>query len=251
MIHPTALVNSDATIAPDVEVGPFTIIHANTTIGGGARLGSHCEVGLPTPRAQGRRLKIGAGSLIRSHSVIYEGSDLGDFLETGHHVTIRENVVAGANLRVGSWGDIQGDSSIGDYVRMQSNVFIAQGSTVGSFVWLYPFVVFTNDERPPSEGPYQGPFVESYAVVATKATLLPGIRVGRHAYIAAHSLVTSDVPSGTFVKGCPAKRVGPVSAMTTADGSQAYPWPQRFTRGYPREVTDMWKHSSGWMEGAS
>ena len=74
MIHPTAIVSPLAQIGVNVRVGPFSIIHDNVVIGADTVIESHCEIGHPSALAGGRALVIGRGSLIRSHSVFYEGS---------------------------------------------------------------------------------------------------------------------------------------------------------------------------------
>ena len=40
-IHSTAIVSSSASLAEDVEVGPYSIVHANARIGSGTIIGSH------------------------------------------------------------------------------------------------------------------------------------------------------------------------------------------------------------------
>jgi len=43
-IHPTSIVDEQARLAPDVEVGPFCIIQGNVTLGAGCRLVSHVHL---------------------------------------------------------------------------------------------------------------------------------------------------------------------------------------------------------------
>ncbi|MBX3094057.1 MAG: N-acetyltransferase [Cryobacterium sp.] len=240
-VHETAIVSSAARIAPSVSIGPYTIVHDNVVIGEGTVIGAHCEIGHRASVRSAMPLTIGAESLIRSHSVLYEGSTLGDRLVTGHHVTIREGTVAGIGLQVGTLSDIQGDCVIGDYTRMHSNVHVGQGSTIGSFVWLFPYVVLTNDPHPPSEVRL-GVTVHDYAVVATMSVLLPGVRVGEGALIGAHSSVSRDVAADSVVVGSPAKFVGAASDIAYRDGSgaKAYPWRYTFHRGYEESDVRRW-----------
>jgi acyl-[acyl carrier protein]--UDP-N-acetylglucosamine O-acyltransferase len=240
-IHPTALVSSDARIGAGVSVGPFSIIHGNVSIGDGSDIGSHCEIGYPTPLAQGRPLTIGSQATIRSHSVFYEGSGFGDRLTTGHGVTVREGTEAGTNLQIGTLGDIQGTCRIGNYVRLHSNVHIGQHSSIGDFVWLFPYVVLTNDPHPPSEV-RQGATLHDYVAVACMSVILPGVTIGRGALVAAHSSVRLDVDPDTVVAGTPAKPICATSKMVLKDGTRrpAYPWRRHFHRGYPDEVVAAW-----------
>jgi acetyltransferase-like isoleucine patch superfamily enzyme len=135
-IHPTAIVSSSAQLGWRVTVGAYSIIHEDVIVGDDSIIGSHCEIGCPTPLAEGRPLEIGKGSLIRSHSVFYAGSNFGDQLVTGHRVTVREGTTAGQNLQIGTLSDIQGDCSIGDFVRFHSNVHIGKHSKIGSYVFF-------------------------------------------------------------------------------------------------------------------
>ena len=148
-IHLTAHIDPGAKIGSDVEVGAFTIIHENVVIGDRTKVGSHCELGISTPLGDGSPLKISKDSLIRSHSVFYESSIFGDGLITGHDVNVRENTSAGKSFQIGTMSEIQGDCQIGDYVRFQSNVFVGKKTVIGSFVWIFPYVVLTNDPTPP------------------------------------------------------------------------------------------------------
>ena len=47
--------------------------------------------------------------------------------------------------------------------------------------------------------------VEQGAFLGANVTLLPGVRIGARAFVAAGAVVTSDVPSGTLVGGVPAR----------------------------------------------
>jgi acetyltransferase-like isoleucine patch superfamily enzyme len=47
--------------------------------------------------------------------------------------------------------------------------------------------------------------IERGSFVGANATLLPGIRIGALSFVAAGSVVTADVPSGTLVAGVPAR----------------------------------------------
>ena len=236
-IHPSALVDPSARLGRDVSIGPFSIVHAGVELGDGCEIGSHCEIGHPARQPTGRDLIIGAGALIRSHSVLYEGSSFGPGLTTGHRVTIRELTDAGAGLQVGTLSDIQGRCRIGHHVRLHSNVHISQLSRIGDFVWIFPYVVLTNDPHPPSEVGL-GVTLGDYVAVATMSVILPGVVVGEHALVGAHSCVAKDVEPHTVVAGSPARPMGATSKIKLRDGTNrpAYPWPAHFRRGYPEDV---------------
>lgn len=241
MIHPTAIISPKCQIGSGISVGPYTIVHDNVQLGENCTIGSHCEIGLPAPRAKGRPLVIGDGATIRSHSVFYEGSTIGKGLTTGHRVTVREGTVAGESFQIGTLGDIQGDCNIGNYVRFHSNVHVGQHSEIGNYVWIFPYVVLTNDPHPPSNVMF-GVVLEDYVAVATMSVILPGVTVRRGALIGAHSSVARDVPTDTVVAGVPAKVICRTEEIRLRDGTgrSAYPWRRHFHRGYPDEIIEQW-----------
>ena len=240
-IHPSAIVSPEAKLSDGVEVGPFSIVHGNVEIGSGTKVGSNCELGVPSSLGDGSPLRIGDGSTIRSHSVFYESSSFGPNLTTGHRVTVREMTRAGRGFQIGTLGDIQGHCEIGEYVKFHSNVHVGQHTSIGDYVWVFPYVVFTNDPHPPSNV-MQGVTVKSFAAIATMSTILPGVTIGEGALIGACSAVTKDVGDHRIAVGNPALDRGETSKIKLKDGSgrSAYPWKYHFNRGYPEEAVKMW-----------
>jgi acetyltransferase-like isoleucine patch superfamily enzyme len=241
MIHLSAIVSPKAKLGANVTIGPFTVVHDDVVIGDDTQIESHCEIGKPTRLSDGSPLVIGAASLIRSHSVFYQGSSFGNRLITGHRITVREMTRAGENLHIGTLGDIQGHCEIGDYVRFHSNVHIGKKSVIGNYVWIFPYVVLTNDPHPPSHV-MMGSTIEDFVAIATMSVILPGVTVKRGALVGAHSSVSRDVEADTVVAGSPAKFICDASTIKLKDGSDAaaYPWRRHFHRGYPTKVVNEW-----------
>ncbi|QDU91504.1 Maltose O-acetyltransferase [Pirellulimonas nuda] len=103
--------------------------------------------------------------------------------------------------------------SVGDHVWVGQGVWIDNivEVEIGSHVCVSQGVYFctgSHDHRRPSfDLTPQAIRVGSGAWVAARATLLPGVSIGRNALVAACSVVTSDVPPGVIVAGNPARKV--------------------------------------------
>lgn len=244
-IHTSAHISPCAILGDDVEIGAFTIIHDNVIIGDRVKIGAHCELGIPSPNSNHSPLIINNDSLIRSHSVFYESSSFGKNLITGHHVTVRENTVAKEGFQIGTLCEIQGDCYIGEFVRFQSNVFVSKNTKIGNYVWVLPYVVFTNDPTPPSNIMI-GCIVEDFASICATAVILPGVVVGEASLVCAAACVTKNVPAHMAVAGVPAKIIGEAKSIKRRDGSgeSAYPWRNHFHRGYPCTVVNDWKENN-------
>lgn len=240
-IHPTAIVHADARLGDGVEVGPFTCIGPGVTIGAGSRIEGWCEIGRQSgPEAP---LDLGEGCLVRSHSILYGGSSFGDRLKTGHHITVLPGARIGVSVQLGSYADVQGPCRIGDYVSFQSSVFVAPGTEIGDFCWIYMNAVLTNDRTPPST--ITRPVtLEEAAVIGAGSIILPGRRIGRGAVVAAGSVVGRDIAPGMLASGNPASEKGPAAEIGLRDGTgrAAYPWQGHYRAKYPAEV------SAGWPE---
>lgn len=244
-VHPTAIIESGAEVAPGCKIGAYSLIGAMARIGRNTEIGSHCEIGMHSGILEEAPLIIGESSLIRSGSIFYMNSSFGPELRTGHRVTVREGTTAGAGLQIGTLSDIQGHCRIGQHVRLHSNVFIAQSSLVGDFVWIFPYVVLTNDPHPPSEI-LQGCVIDDFAIIATMSTVLPGKRVHSGALVGAMTLVRDNVPEGSICVGVPGKIVGGTDRIRFKEsGLPVYPWRRHFHRGYPDDIVLAWKKEFG------
>lgn len=236
------MISKKAKIGENVTIGANVIIGDNTIIGKNVTIQNNCEIGVHTAGGTTLPLVIGNNAFIRSQSIFYTGSTFGENLNTGHRVTIREGVKAGKNLQLGTLTDVQGDCTIGSYVRMHSNVHVGKHSKIGSYVWIFPYVVLTNDPHPPSDV-QKGVIIEDYVALSTMSVVLPGVVVKKDTLVGAHSLVSKSTNEGTLVAGSPAKEICLASKMRLQDGSRkpAYPWRRHFHRGYPVDVVNDWK----------
>jgi acetyltransferase-like isoleucine patch superfamily enzyme len=160
---------------------------------------------------------IGSSALIRSHTVIYAGNSIGDRLQTGHGVMIREFNQIGHDVSIGTHSIIEHHVQIGKRVRIHSNAFIPEYSILEDGVWIGPNVVFTNalyPLNPTVKSNLQGPHLLPGAKIGANATLLPGVLIGSNALVGAGSVVVHDVPDGKVVAGNPARVIRDVSEIS-------------------------------------
>lgn len=230
-----------AIIGKNVKIGDNTSIYDNVTIEDNCIIANDCIIGEPLSEYyhdesyKNPETIIGTNSLIRSHTIIYAGCDIGQNFSCGHRVTIREYSRIGNNCRIGTISDLQGYLQIGNYCWLHSNVHIGQKSSIGNFVFIYPYVVFTNDPHPPSNICI-GPTVGDYSQIAVFSVLLPGVKIGRHVLIGAGSIVGKDVEDYQLTVGNPAKPIKDVRDLKSKEtGLSHYPWPYNFSRGMPWE----------------
>jgi len=161
-------------------------------------------------------LRIGRRSIVRSGSVLYAGTLIGDGFETGHNVIIREDNLIGVDVKVWNNTVIDYGCTIGDRVKIHSNCYVAQFTTLEDDVFLGPGASLANDPHPGSTSHLcmRGPTIKAGAQIGMNATILPFVTVGERALVGAGAVVTRDVPAGMIVVGNPARVLKPVSEVS-------------------------------------
>lgn len=232
-------IGNNVVIEDNVYIDYDVIIRDNVHIKAGTYVGARCILGEYLMDFYADRsnkthpLTIGKNSLIRSETIIYGDTQIGDEFSTGHRVTIRENSTIGHHVRIGTLSDVQGSCSIGNYVSLHSNVFVAPETTIKDYVWIFPHVVITNDQTPPSDN-IMGVTINEFASVAAASVILPGVTIGKDSLVGAGAVVTKDVAEGKVYVGNPAKEKCDTTVITgRIDGKQVYPWRYTFDRGMP------------------
>ena len=89
---------------------------------------------------------------------------------------------------------------VGGGVKIGANVDIAQETNIWTEQHDY------ND--PTYKAICKKVVIEDYVWLASRVTVLPGVRIGRGAVIASGAVVTKDVPPLAIVAGVPAKIIG-------------------------------------------
>ena len=132
---------------------------------------------------------------------------------------IREDAVLGRDCIIGRGAYIEDGVTLGDRVKVQTNALLFKPARIGDDVFIGPAVILTNDRYPRSSTPdgqlkrendwtAEGVVINEGASIGARSVILPGIRIGRFAMVAAGAIVTKDVPDFAIVVGGPARRVG-------------------------------------------
>lgn len=110
--------------------------------------------------------------------------------------------------------DFIGDKLIiGKFCMLASGVtFIMNGANHKmDGITAYPFNIFGHGWRKVTpvlrDLPFKDTVVENDVWIGTNATVMPGVRIGNGAIVAAHSVVTKDVAPYSIVGGNPAKEI--------------------------------------------
>ena len=189
-IHPTALVAAGARIADDVDVGAYSIVGADVTIGAGSRIGPHAVVpGRTTIGARNRIFQfasVGDVPQDRKYGGEPTRTTLGDDNVIREFVTIHAGTAQDRGLTTignGNWflayTHVAHDCVVGNFTTFSNNAQIAGHVTIGDWVVL---------------GAYAG--VHQFC------------RIGEHAMLAAGTIVLQDVPPYVTAAGYPAKPAG-------------------------------------------
>ena len=209
------------------------MIYPNVEIGEGTVVQEGVVVGEPPRGAQPGELKtvIGGGGVIRSGTVIYAGTTIGDRFHSGHGALIREDNVIGDDCSVGTHAVLEAGNRVGSGTRIHSGCFL-EHTTVGERVFLAPNVVFTDDPHPVCPRYLDcvlGATVEDDVSIGANSTILPGLRIGAGSLIGAGSVVTKNVEAGVVVAGNPAVKVKDVTDLVCFKGyfERPYVWRER------------------------
>jgi acetyltransferase-like isoleucine patch superfamily enzyme len=241
-IDPTATVGQNSEFGQNVIVGANVKIGAGCTIGhnvvihGGTILGADVVVGdnavlgkqprpSPTSTVTIREplpgLVVRVGSSVGTGAVIYAGTRVGRQTMIADQAFVREKCTIGDYVIVGRGVTVENETAIGNHVKIQTGAYVTAYMTVEDHVFLAPGVYTTNDNfmgRTPERFKFRkGATIRHGARVGANTTLLPGIEVGREAFVAAGSVVTRDVPPATLVMGVPARPIRPVPEREWAE----------------------------------
>lgn len=185
MIHPTAIVATDARIHESVEIGPYSVIGAGVEIGAGTKIGPHVVLEGPTTLGRDNQVFQFASIGAQPQDKKYAGEPTR--LEIGDRNTIRECVTINRGTaqdegvtRVGNdnwimaYAHIAHDCTLGDNIILANNASLAGHCQVGD-----------------------------WAIFGGFAGLHQFCRAGAHCFMGKYAGVSQDVPAYVMVGGYP------------------------------------------------
>ena len=200
-------------------------------------LGKNCQVdnfafvGLPSLRKiPDLKTTIGDGAICLRGSIIYLGSNIGKNLFIGHNAIIREENVIGDDFKLWSNSIIDYGCRIGNKVKIHSQVYVPQFTSIEDDVFIAPGVMMANDLHPGcrfSKKCMKGPVLKKGTKIGVNVTILPFVTIGEYSLIGAGSVVTKNIPSYSVVYGNPARVVKSIYKLKCFAGLTDKPYKKR------------------------
>jgi len=160
VIHATAIVDADARLADDVEVGPYSIIGADVEIGSGTVIGPHVVIQGPCRIGRDNRifqfasvgeapqdkkyageptsLIIGDRNVIREYVTLNRGTDeglgktvIGDDNLFMAYCHVAHDCIVGNNCIFANGASLAGHVEVGDYATLSGFTLVHQFTQIG------------------------------------------------------------------------------------------------------------------------
>ena len=184
-IHPTAVIDPQASIGEDVVIGPFSVIQGPVQLGDRCLLKTHIVISGPSVIGPDNVFYAFAAVGGQTQDLKYAGEPT--HLEVGHGNVFRENVTIHRSTAP------DGKTMIGHHGNFLAYSHIAHDCVVGDHV------IFSNN------GTLAGHVtVEDYAVIGGLTAVHQFCRIGRHAITGGCTKIVQDVPPFMIADGNPA-----------------------------------------------
>ncbi|MCP4766058.1 MAG: acyl-ACP--UDP-N-acetylglucosamine O-acyltransferase [Gammaproteobacteria bacterium] len=190
MIHASAIVDADSSIAADVEIGPYSIIGAGVTIGTGTVIGPHVVVMGPSKIGRDNRIFQFASVGEAPQDKKYGGEPT--VLEIGDRNVIREYVTLNR-------GTVDG---YGETVIGSDNLFMAYSHVAHDCI-VGDHCVFANAAS--LAGHVE---VGDHAILGGFTSVHQFTQIGDRSFCGLGSVVTQDIPPFSTAAGNRARVVG-------------------------------------------
>jgi len=160
-------------------------------------------------------VEIGKNPRFLQGVVIDRGCVIGDNVFLGNYVVLRDNTHVGNDTSISHFATTETGAKIGNHVRMGVYAHVTRDVIVEDWVF-YAFMVYTLNDKYMDYGrknmvqKLEPPIIRYGARIGGRAIIMPGVEIGREAFIAANSLVTKDCKPFGIYMGLPAKLIGEV-----------------------------------------
>jgi len=183
LVHPTAVIDSEAEIAPDVQIGPYAIIEGAVRIGAGCVIEGHACLSGPltlgrdnfvghgavlgkSPQHRGYRgeptsLRIGEGNVFREHVTVHRGTEQG-----------------GGETRIGDRNLFMIGSHVGHDTQVGDGCTLINGALVAGHVTLF-----------------------DHCILSGHSAIQQRVRIGRLAMVGGLGSTTKDIPPFVLHQG--------------------------------------------------
>ncbi len=187
-IHPTAVVDPKAQLHESVEVGPYSVIGADVTIGAGTKIHSHVVLQGPMTIGQGNTLYPFAslGAVSQDKTAKYEDATR---VEIGDNNTIREYVT----INRGTLKE-EGVTRVGDGNWLMACAHIAHDCVVGNHTILANNVLLAGHVT-----------IDDHVILGGASGVHQFCRIGTGAFSGGGSIILGAVPPFVMVQGNPAE----------------------------------------------
>jgi UDP-2-acetamido-3-amino-2,3-dideoxy-glucuronate N-acetyltransferase len=145
-------------------------------------------------------------------AIVDEGAEIGEGSRVWHFVHVCGGARIGRRVSLGQNVFVGNKVRIGDDCKIQNNVSVYDNVTLEDGVFCGPSMVFTNVYNPRSfverKDEYRDTRVGTGATLGANCTIVCGVTIGDHAFVAAGAVVNRDVRAYALVAGVPARQIG-------------------------------------------
>ena len=149
---------------------------------------------------------------IHPTAIIDAGAMIGDGCRIWHWVHICGGARIGNGCSFGQGAFVGNRVTIGNNVKIQNHVSVYDNVTLEDDVFCGPSMVFTNVYNPRSavvrKDEYRDTLVKRGATLGANCTVVCGVTIGEHAFVAAGAVVNRDVKPFALMIGVPARQSG-------------------------------------------
>ncbi len=190
MIHPSAIIEPGAQIAPDARIGAFSLIGPEVEIGAGCEIGPHVVITGATRIGANNRIfqfaSIGDEPQDKKYAGEASRLEIGDGNTIREYVTINRGTADGGGVtRLGNDNWLMAYCHVAHDCQLGSHIIMANGATLAGHVLVGNHVIFAG---------YSG--AHQFC------------RIGDHAFLGMYGGVSQDVPAFVMVSGQPPRPRG-------------------------------------------